>query len=432
MIYYLFFTTLILTAVAYFANHKDWISPSFLFSLSFLFASFFLMLNINNWGNSFDLKTYLVICLGILEFIIVCYLIDFLSKKTTQKNLNKFGKIFLLDKGYLKLLGIEILQLFFILIIVLEIKRVTGQSNISNAINLINKSANGYVIVNYSLPTYIGLMETFNQNVGILGEYLFIRELTLKKHFSWILFLEALIGIFSPMLSGSRGGTIYGLISLAVFTLMIQQRKSNWNSKKNRKYISIIILSVIAVLLLLQWSATLVGRNVASSRMFDYISIYVGAELKNLNGFITTANFPIVGDIFGQQTFYKIILFLIKHVGLRIPIYNLDLPFQFINGYNLGNVYTTFYPWLYDFGYKGVAILIFVMAAVSQWIYKAAKRNSNNFAPFYKLFYGGTIAPCIAFSFFSNKFYEAFDIISIILSIIIWKFLSLLFAKDMK
>ena len=100
------------------------------------------------------------------------------------------------------------------------------------------------------------------------------------------------------------------------------------------------------------------------------------------------------------------------------------------NGYGLGNVATTFYPWIYDFGYQGVFWLTLIMSVTSEFIYQMTKRCHRFLAPLSRLFYGGTIVPCIIFAFFSNKFYESMDIIFITLSIIIWIGSNYMFSKE--
>lgn len=128
------------------------------------------------------------------------------------------------------------------------------------------------------------------------------------------------------------------------------------------KFVMRITLVLIILLLLLPLTAVLFGRRM--DNWDEYLSIYIGAQIKNLNEFILNNNFPLQTSIFGQQTFFTIIPLVSKLIGLNIPSYKLDLPYQAIGSLSLGNVYTTFYPWLYDFGYKGVFLLTLIMAIV--------------------------------------------------------------------
>ena len=56
--------------------------------------------------------------------------------------------------------------------------------------------------------------------------------------------------------------------------------------------------------------------------------------------------------------------------------------------------------------------------------------NKLKIASLSQLFYGGIIAPTVVFSFFSNKFFEAFDIVSLTIAIIIWVLFNWIFRND--
>lgn len=425
----LFFTLVILSVMSYYLNKKDIIAPSFLFSLSFLFASFFALLNDKKWAINLSNETYIVIAGGVAEFILVGFITKLIFSRSYKKQIISSYSLKVDKSLTVKMMTIEIVQLIFIYFIIKTIKQITGQANIISAIFVFNSSNNGFIDLDVTLPTYIKLMQTFITAFGVFGEYLFARSIVFEKKFNMVLFFETLIGLLAPLLNGSRGGTIFGLVTFFVFLYMIKRDESN-NLVNNTKYIMYGMVFVGLVLVLLEWSATIVGRNVDSIKFMDYISTYVGAEIKNLDIFINQKFFPINEEIRGQQTFYTVINFLIKHANLAVDPYNLDLPFRISNGYGLGNVATTFYPWIYDFGYQGVFWLTLIMSVTSEFIYQMTKRCHRFLAPLSRLFYGGTIVPCIIFAFFSNKFYESMDIIFITLSIIIWIGSNYMFSKE--
>lgn len=426
------FTLLVLTILSFFTNNRKFIAPSFLYSISFLFASFFALLNEKAWMLYLSGTTFWIIVLSVFEFIIVGLLVKWiiqLIRNSKIKSTNNIVTVFSFNKGKRYFITIEVIQLLCIIISALMIMKVTGQFNLASAVNTLNYSNNGFSNMSINLPTYVNLMLNFNQYMGIIGEYLFAESLILKKKFNVFLFIEIFLALGSSLLTGTRGGVLMSLVSIIVFLFLFLYKDKKYNALKIGKYTLIVVVVIIGVLFLLQWSATLVGRNVESFKGFEYVSIYVGAEIKNLDVFVTTNTFPIHGQIWGEQTFYSIINFAIKHLGIKLPDYNLTLPFQYINGISLGNVYTTLYPWLYDFGYAGVGILTALMATISQIFYSFSEKNNQSVVPIGQLFYGGIIAPAIVFSFFSNKFYESFDIISLIIAVIIWYLFNMIFKE---
>ena len=104
----------------------------------------------------------------------------------------------------------------------------------------------------------------------------------------------------------------------------------------------------------------------------------------------------------------------------KIPGYALVLPFQKIGNFSLGNVYTTFYPYIYDFGYVGIPILVTIMAVVSQLFFELAKREKISQVPGIMTLIYGYIFPTIVQVFFSNKFYEDLLDIKFIKICILW------------
>ena len=109
--------------------------------------------------------------------------------------------------------------------------------------------------------------------------------------------------------------------------------------------------------------------------------------------------------------------------------YKLDLPFRNINGLNLGNVYTTFYPYIYDFGYIGEFLLVLIMAIISQVIYELTKNAKTNTHPLLSVLVYSNIINCLILSFFSNKFYENIISIEMIKKVIFWILLNLTFCE---
>jgi oligosaccharide repeat unit polymerase len=159
-------------------------------------------------------------------------------------------------------------------------------------------------------------------------------------------------------------------------------------------------------LLSFQSLVDLLGRTSSiRENLFDYLAKYSGAQIKNLDIFLQeqTSNKSV---IWGKNSFYTLIQWLGPYIGITDNNYNLDLPFRAVNGYGLGNVYTTFYAYIYDFGYNGMLILVGIMAVVSQYFYEKCKHTFSNGYPRLSEMIYGLIAGALVLSFFSNKFYE--------------------------
>ena len=283
-------TLLFLTFFAYFLNNKKLISPAFLYAFSFLFASLFALLNEKNWLLNLNIKTFWVITFSVIEFIIICLIVDkFIqliqnSKPNNKKIIKNYAFSFKIGKK--KFVIIEFIQMLFIAISAMTIVRVTGQPNLANAVNTLNYSNNGFSNVTVELPTYVSLMLTFNQYFGMIGYYLFAKSVIIRKKINIYYLIEILLALGSTLLTGARGGLLMALVSIVTFIFMFIYKSEDINSIRIVKYIFIVLIGVILILFLLQWSAKLLGRNVDTFKPLEYVSIYVGAEIKNLDVFI--------------------------------------------------------------------------------------------------------------------------------------------------
>ena len=96
------------------------------------------------------------------------------------------------------------------------------------------------------------------------------------------------------------------------------------------------------------------------------------------------------------------------------------MPFQSVNGYPLGNVYTTFFSWIYDFGYGGILPFTIIMALVTQLFYRRVRFHVGSpYGVMYVLIYS-YMAYALFFSFFGNKFYGEIATSNFIKYLLFW------------
>ncbi len=430
---FLCFILLVLLIFAYFINKKELVAPGVIFASSFFIASLFALANVKKWSLDLDYRTFLVIVLGVLEFISISGVINLLQPinyKISRSNDIIEDDVLVVNKKRTFIYILIFIELFNIWMMIKYIKSASGLSNLSMALNYLREES---FLENSSvtkMPWLTAFGSNFNMSVGLFFEYILAQSFFNKKIFSWPIVIVTALGILTPFLNSSRGVSIFLIISFLIdiyfasVKYKVNTRHSNW------KYIIVVIIIGIIVLSLLQWSASLLGRNVENFTPFDYVSNYIGAQIKNLDIFIRTIDFPVKEDIFGKQTFYATLPTLSKILGLNIGAYKLDLPFQVINGNSLGNVYTTFYPWLYDFGYIGVVILTGVMAIISQLIFNIARIKRKVSLSLSQIIYS-YIGSFIALSFFSNKFFESINT-NFIYTVLICYLLKVLYVNKYK
>lgn len=430
---FLCFILLVLLIVAYFINNKELIAPGVIFAGSFFIASIFALLNVKKWSLNLDYRTFLVIALGVLEFILVSGVIGLLQPRNYKisdvDDIIEDKKI-IQNKKSLFIYILIFIELFNIWMMIKYIRSASGISDLSMAMNYLREESFLEGSSVEKMPWLTAFGSNFNMSVGLFFEYILSKSFFNKKIFSWPILIVTLLGVLTPFLNSSRGVSIFLIISFLIDIYFSSLKYKRNDEHSDWKYVMVVLIIGVMVLSLLQWSASMLGRDVENFTPFDYVSNYIGAQIKNLDIFIQTIDFPVKEDVFGKQTFYSILPTFSKLFGLNIAPYKLDLPFQVINGNSLGNVYTTFYPWLYDFGYTGVVILTGLMAVISQLIFNIARTKKNINLSLSQIIYS-YIGSFIALSFFSNKFFESVNT-NFIYTVLICYLLKLIYIKKYK
>lgn len=401
------FLILMLFFIYYYINNKELSSPAVVFTTSFILLLIFDIVNYSELGlNTLNWKTGATLLLGIISFGIGT--LPFVNKcNSIGKSLSKKTYHFINQKvtssKLLFFLGFEVIVL---LLIIKEYGLNAGNFSFILG-NIRNSTVNNGDSV---LPKYLAFSSMITLMGGIFFSVEIPRLLYSKKipeSISCILcFVVSMAITFS---GGSRGSAIILIFSLLCNYVVEFYRKNNWSKEFKTSTILKIIVVMIALLFGFKELSLLMGQTQVADYSFSrYILIYVGAQLKNLDMAITSKNIIGVSDVFGQETFRSFVNFFSNLFGNgSYGSYDLILPFNYYNGISLGNVYTTFYPYLRDFGYGGVVICSMLMGFICEFLYYQTKKFSkrSDGVSIWDILWSWAFF-CLAFSFFSNKFYE--------------------------
>jgi oligosaccharide repeat unit polymerase len=407
---YIVITLLVIFLLSYITSGYDAMAPSVLFNFSFLFSSCWALVFSREWNFTPSLNTYLVITLGTLEFTVVCFIIS------KYNNVRHFGDIKIvktkINKSNLKLINpwklniIIIIQLISIILTIKTLKRITGIGNLSSAIysyRVATAFSDGFTQIH--MPLLVSAFWYLSYVSGFYFSYFLIKEYIFSKKINKSLVVIITLSLALGLLKGDRTKAIALLIAMITYYYCLNRKYNNWSSKNNLKFILSGSFTLLIFLMFFKLLAILIGRNITDNSS-DYLAVYIGAPLKNLDTFIRSYSLPVQGPTFETQTFIGIIGLVGKVMRWNIPTYSLSLPFQYINGQGLGNVYTTFYAWLYDFGYQGIAWIILVMASINQFVYDHFRYNKSSKSITFDILLYSYFSSTLIFSFFSDKFYE--------------------------
>lgn len=391
--------------VVYYINEQDILCPSFLFVFSFLFSVFWACLYADKWDLGLHLNTFLVISYGIVVFVTVSCGLHFLFKKIYKRH-GVFQNRAFID---MKIpIWVEIIYLCFVAFICLwMIKEIITWADVpfSRFIEAGRKidKLKFQAVDKFGFSSKLALLRVVVTAGTYWFGYMLMNEVVNEHHIDIFKILIIGLSIWSMTLTGSRSPAMYVLIALTFFLLHLIQKKKDNNVFLSKKMVFILLITSVLILASFRSIGLLMQRNISQNTM-DYLALYIGAEIKNLDLFLQEPR-P-TSAIWGSQTFFYLVRSIGKRLGIANSYYALDLPFRYYNGYNLGNVYTVFYPFIYDFGYIGVVFLTGLMAAVCQVSYEIARNSKNRSLSLLFTIIYGTITSTLLLAFFSNKFYE--------------------------
>ncbi len=411
MVLTLCFLTLLTEAILnYIFFDRSICSPSFILCTAFTLASADLITMYEYWDANLHWNTYFVICGGCLLFSVVCYFVKFIMSnvhiKSSGYSLNYLPRV----KGEIE---ISQFKLFLILAFNSAVIVLVAYKVIKIARHF---GMGGSILGSFGAYAELSKFSTKNTSLGKLallynlckaGGYIwgnmFIMKLFKTKKVDLLLLGCYFTALCSTFITGSRGGAAYMIMSL-IPSIYLCRKKQFVKKPIKKRYFFFLGIVGIGVLLSFKFLGSAIGRDMKHEvSAWTYASIYLGAPIKNLDYFLQRPhNLP---KVFGCTTFYyQIQSYAIEH-DIKTLIYEFDLPFMSFNGHNSGNVFTMFYTFVYDFGYKGVVILTSIMAFVLQVIYESMIKSINKPFSFSRLLYMYEF-PFVVFAFFSNKFYE--------------------------
>lgn len=427
LIYVLIFFEIILLISTYYCFQKSLFSPSFVFLGGFLIASICAALFQDRWGEILHWNSFFVYLIGFITFFIISLSTHIVYRrirgnKKSKDPSNLINSIEIPKIIYLIFMIIHVMAIYFV------VKRVQQTAAMYGTVGSWNECIEKYrYIVAFTTNdvariSKIGFyMITITKVGGFFWNVIFTYNILCEKRkISILALVNLIICIFCDFLGGSRTGTVIILISCIVVFYAIWSKKNINRKKLPLKYVLRICIALLLIVASFQFLGSLIGRNVDVS-FTEYFAKYVGSPIKNLDIFMQ-GNHQLP-DIWGKETFAYFINWIGNKTNNSSLIYNLDLPYIKLNGFNMGNVYTTFYMFLYDFGVIGVICCTAVMAFISQIYYELA--IGNNKSRIFNIIIYSMIVPQLMLSFFSNKFYETFATYtfmerSIILAILVW------------
>ena len=408
VIWLLFLVLLILTYINYKISNRDIFNPGVVFSAMFLLFSFFCCLaNLFIGIDIEDFKTIIVILFGSGMFTFVNYTL---------------GKKYVLKK--VVDMGCDISSIWGVITIVIIIINMYIEYNYIMAFSAAYGFASDFfeAMVQYKVittlkdadailvpsPWYRGPLITVCGCFAYFSVYVFFVIKIFNNQFSPIYASVIILYIIYSLMGGGRSET-FRVVTACIFIWYFFYRIHKGEQFNIKPVLLKIIFFGVAISLFFISFIYIVGRTQADMDFEAVIMsmfIYAGAPIFNLDIYLQNPWTQTHG-IFGELTFIRLINWFGRKFGDSSLVYELDLPFLSYQNYDLGNVYTTFYAFIYDFGFMGGVVLTGIMAVVCVWLYNKVNYVDimSNRISLYVICYAYLLNDIVMLPF-SNRFYE--------------------------
>nr|WP_314170218.1 O-antigen polymerase [uncultured Aggregatibacter sp.] len=409
-LYLLVFLLLLILIFNFLIVDFDYMHPSVLFVAPFLLFGITSILAEDAYEIIFHKETLLVLVTSTLVFTLVTLLSQIFYRAKDQVNISLTE--IKVNKGitFLFIIFFIITQLAFIkylqAISIAHLGYITSLSEMISLYDVMTKFwPDTFRELNVPVPLLYRIGNPITQGFGYLIVYIFIHNYVATKKINKLYLLIILLLCINIILNGSRS-PIFRILTMMLIMFYILYNKKNNMRKGDFKFLFksflVLILSGIFFIFLL----TLMGRE-NDLELFHYIFVYVGAPLVNLDNYLAFKPDDSVSSIFGEQTFRGLYAYIAKWTNNESLIFpTIDLFTFSNNGIEIGNVYTTFYSFIYDFGYAGFIPLILIIALYYIFTYQKLKSNNLKLKNVnFSLFIYAYLFNDLIMLAFSNRFY---------------------------
>lgn len=383
MLYILLLFLAFLMLLTFVLLDKDIFAPAFVVCSVFFISTVGCIINTKYWKTELNATTVLVIVGGCFVFLIVSMFCNLFCQNVYGKQKSK--ELFELSVIKIENWKIVILILMNISLIFLQIRFINQVVSLSSSGNLVTwglKMEYYRNVVSYdssnlhiSVPSYINVLNKISTIVAYIFVYICVnnflakRNLKIIKRFNIMEMAPVAAYLLYNLICATRGSIIQIFISIMVMYHLLFHKQNGWNKKYSIKSLAKIVTFVVLLLIVFVSLRDVVGRNYSETARnpLYYICCYIGGSIHLLDDFIKKP--PSGLKIWGEETFYSIIRFLGQRLEISDWIYVSHLEFRYSNGLNVGNVYTAFRKYIYDFGYFGVVWCTALVSFIYNQIY---------------------------------------------------------------
>ena len=291
MLILLLLILIILLIISYYFCQRDVLSPSVLSCIVLIISISFAVANIKYWGINYSSKTFIIMLVGIISFVLPGYFFN--TKKVVNDNLSdkyfKKSNVIVPDKKI-----IFVFLIFDLIITYFYLKEVYRISLIGgNNLGIWGMASyfRNYTAMNYDseqISTFLSQLLKISRALGFVSIFIlsYNSQIEKDKKRDKSLWLFVIIAIIQNIFGGGRGVMLW-LAGMAFATTYIcNMSKYGWHKIINFKYIKLGIRIFAIILVIFYVLKYFVRIGNSTDTFLDYISYYIGGSIENFNLYI--------------------------------------------------------------------------------------------------------------------------------------------------
>lgn len=366
-------------------TNNDIFYPSIIVTGSFIFALIFALSVIETWQISISQSTFFILFTGLSIYVVISMLI---------KNVNVVFQINRINSCYRQKYNDNIVDIENVIIgcldiisLILAYKYYIEVKSLSASIS--KSSSFSDMIFQYRIASVNGTLSSsissFSSHgfeilfaLSFICIYLISIHIISKVRHSFIWYVLRLIPIFSflfcSFVAGSRNPFLQIVLGACVIVYLLL--RAYYNSSRKFKFKTALKFLAVGCLVLIVFVLlkNLLGRT-TQYNVLEYLAEYIAAPIKNFDTFVSKEIHNSTG-IWGRETFVNVWKAFGNITGdENLKGLQMNKEFNSIKGMSLGNVYTAFREYYYDFGINGVLILTAIHSFIYTTLYLRLRKK---------------------------------------------------------
>ena len=365
MILLLLLLLVILLIIAYPIFKLNFLSPTIISILTYMFSACILAVNSGSWGVKLSLHTCIVIIIGLLFIFLGEYSAKYVRFFSHENNRNvtpaspNCYSVILPRSNFLGFVIIYMSLIFFWYLF--SVKSQVILSGIDGAMLSV------YREIDNNTNIFLYFFLTINFPISLLFILSYLQNLLLINRNKLILLVPVIIYISTSILSSGRMNILYIFVVIFSISYILYHQRTSWRT--NFRFRNIMKLFIFLSLVLVGFYSLgfLTGKSNEQSLLY-IISLYTSSSIAALNTFLESFKYEI--ENFGGETLVGIYNIL-DYLGFNLAFKpNRILDFVKIPGMPTGtNIYTASRRILSDYGYIGLVLYNFLIGFVFQKVY---------------------------------------------------------------